>query len=236
VSAGASPIVLIHGFGCDARFWQPQLAALKAPGGALQAPDLPFHGGPTQGVAPTLPDLARWVTETCLTSPGVLVGHSLGGMLALQIARDAPEQVLAVVLVDAFPNLRLNAAHLPGLYAGQRHADVRGRVEAMRSQVIAQASPGALEALWPTVEAFDASPWLPDVRPPVYGIYGGRGLYRADETRRLAGDLGLSRVPRCGGLVIVPNAGHFVHLECPEAVNATLVGWLAAGTMEARAQ
>jgi malonyl-CoA O-methyltransferase len=99
-------IVLLHGWGTDSRSWQPILPVLEkiAP---VMALDLPGFGN-----APALPEftldvvlekLAGQLPASC-----VLVGWSLGGMLAMQLAARLPQQVKAIVTIAA--NLKFVAS------------------------------------------------------------------------------------------------------------------------------
>ena len=172
-------IILIHGFGCDSRFWKPQVAALRE--FDLFVPDLPYHGGPTDGVEKTLEGLADWLVVAHLQSPAVLIGHSLGGMIALQIVHDHPELVQGIVLVDSFPSLNLNNQFLPGLYHHPMDVNVMAWIESTRKEILSQMSQEVYDEIWPSVHNFDATPWLLQINCPVLGIYGGRGRYTKDE-------------------------------------------------------
>lgn len=222
-------IVMIHGLGCDARFWAPQAEALRLHGHDVAAPDLPYHGGPTEGVEASLRGLAAWVRCELGERPAVLVGHSLGGMIALQVAHDAPELVTGIVLVDAFPSIRLNLANLPEMFVDGAHREVRRWVEQRREEVLRRRAEATYEAIWASVCEFDAREWLGRITAPVLGIYGGRGEYRRGDEERLRNDLALDRVGGRTHVVVVEGAGHFVNLEEAETVSAALAEWLAAG-------
>lgn len=216
--------MLIHGFGCDSRFWGPQLTALA--GYESCVPDLPYHGGPAEGVPKTLEGLADWLVRTHLAEPSVLVGHSLGGMIALQIAHDRPELVEGLVLVDSFASLELNAKHLSGMYCEPMDALLLEWIERTREGIIARMPQATYDELWPSIAAFDARPWLTEITCPLLGIYGGRGLYGRDDAEQLKRDLELDRLGGEAHVEVIPRAGHFVNLEDSEAVNAVLLRWL----------
>lgn len=227
-------IVLIHGLGCDARFWTPQVPALRPLVAELRAPNLPYHGGPAQDVPKSLQGLASWVARTQASGPAVLIGHSLGGMIALQIAHDSPELVKGIALVDSFVHLGLSAAHLPGMFVQGRHEATRRWVEQAREEIIGRMTQETYDAIWPSVRDFTAAPWLHEVSCPVMGIYGGRGLCGPDDARRLLAGLMLHRVAGPTSVVVVPEAGHFVNLECPDVVNEALLAWLARSRSDDR--
>lgn len=94
------PIVLLHGWGLSAAVWTP-LHAHLSPAHIIHAPDLPGHGS----AAPAGDTLASWADALVATLPdkALVVGWSLGGMLALHIARHYPHKVARLVLIDTTP-------------------------------------------------------------------------------------------------------------------------------------
>ena len=93
-----APILLLHGFGGAATNWTlvaPRLLAL----GRVLVPDLPGHGGSSGLPAPpeTLDPFADRVASL-LDAPALVVGHSLGGVVALRLALRRPELVRGLVL------------------------------------------------------------------------------------------------------------------------------------------
>lgn len=106
VGAGAAPIMLIHGmWGCGAQ-WDGFAARLKSRHPTIMAPDLPGHGklvppqrGPgSLGLADYSSHLEAMLREA--GRPSVLIGHSMGGLLALQLAARIPVQA-AILLAPA---------------------------------------------------------------------------------------------------------------------------------------
>jgi pyruvate dehydrogenase E2 component (dihydrolipoamide acetyltransferase) len=97
-----TPILLIHGFGADITGWMFNQAAL-AEDRPVHAIDLPGHGGSSKEVGEGSPQsLAVTVIDT-MDALGIdrahLVGHSLGGAIATEIALMAPERVAALTLI-----------------------------------------------------------------------------------------------------------------------------------------
>ena len=93
-----SPILLLHGFGGAASNWTlvaPELVRF----GRVLVPDLPGHGGSSALPAPpeTLDPFADRVAPL-LSEPGIVVGHSLGCVVALRLAARCPGLVRGLVL------------------------------------------------------------------------------------------------------------------------------------------
>jgi pimeloyl-ACP methyl ester carboxylesterase len=99
-------ILLVHGMISDSTTWTRAAHGLATAGFRVIAPDLLGHGEsskPADG-GYLLPDFAsslqRLLTELG-TGPATVVGHSLGGAIVMQLAKDHPELVRRLVLVSA---------------------------------------------------------------------------------------------------------------------------------------
>jgi pimeloyl-ACP methyl ester carboxylesterase len=97
-------VVLLHGYGRSLTDWDASAALLTA-GHHVLAVDLPGHGR-SPGISPwTIPTVVRHIADT-LDSHGmpaaVVVGHSLGGVVAVEYARAYPERARAAVNLDGF--------------------------------------------------------------------------------------------------------------------------------------
>jgi pimeloyl-ACP methyl ester carboxylesterase len=86
---GGDLLVLIHGLGANARVWQPMLAQPRWPGRWI-APDLRGHGGSRHGARYATEDyaadVAALVADEAPDAAVTLLGHSLGGVIALALA------------------------------------------------------------------------------------------------------------------------------------------------------
>jgi pimeloyl-ACP methyl ester carboxylesterase len=103
---GSTPVVLLHGNFASWRWWKPLLDA-PPKGLTLHAATLPGFGGTQRGPRPhSVPNLAselrEWVRRQGL-EPFHLVGHSLGGAVALQYALEWPESLYGLSLVAPAP-------------------------------------------------------------------------------------------------------------------------------------
>ncbi len=102
---GENELVLIHGLGADATIWDNVAGLLR---GSMQVVTYELHGhGKTRPLAnPSITAeataLGEWLRAKDLPYP-TLVGHGLGGMVALQFALDHPTDVRRVILIDATP-------------------------------------------------------------------------------------------------------------------------------------
>jgi len=109
---GAPEMVLIHGGGQNAHTYDTVALALQRP---LVAIDLPNHGhsdagphGPTDYFSHAR-DVAT-ALEVLLDRPRPMVGMSLGGLTAIVVARDRPDLVDGLVLVDVLPGVTVEKA------------------------------------------------------------------------------------------------------------------------------
>lgn len=98
------PILLVHGLGGSAMNWA-ELAPLLARGRRVLAPDLPGHGAsealPAVSGLDAFADRLAAVMEHEQTGPAPVVGHSLGGLVALRLALRYPELVGSLVLAGS---------------------------------------------------------------------------------------------------------------------------------------
>ena len=154
-----------------------------------------------------------WLAQR-VHEPAIVVGHSLGGMIALAIALAQPERIRSVILVDAFPSLALNERILPELFGPATTSAVRRRAIMMMRAGHDRLGAERQAQLWESLTDFDVSGRLGELCVPVQAVYGGRGRYSSSESGRLKTDLGLDRIPQCE-LSVVEGAGHFVHWEAP---------------------
>ncbi|AEK07425.1 esterase/lipase [Mycobacterium phage Rockstar] len=126
------PLVFLHGLTVQAKAYTEMLEALAAQGFYVIAPDAPNHGG--SGSLPwghTVADMADVVAETCSAldiAQAVIVGHSMGGGIAVEFAAAYPERTIAAVLLDAaagqehHDNIKVGQCSTMPLRAAQRLA------------------------------------------------------------------------------------------------------------------
>lgn len=122
-------LLLVHGFGGAA--WNFSELAPLLPGRRLIIPDLPGHGASSPLPAPTLTGFADVLAEI-LDQPADVLGHSLGGVVALRLAERHPQLVRSLVLAAAAGissstrlaelTIALTGIVQPGRIAGRRVA------------------------------------------------------------------------------------------------------------------
>lgn len=96
-------VLLLHGWSSFKEIWWSTLVAL-APHARAFAPDMPGHAGAPLAGSRRMGQIAERVAAFCAArgiGPLTLVGHSMGGNVALELALARPELVERLVLVDA---------------------------------------------------------------------------------------------------------------------------------------
>jgi pyruvate dehydrogenase E2 component (dihydrolipoamide acetyltransferase) len=137
---GGEPVILVHGFGGDMNAWMFNQDAL-ASDRAVYSLDLPGHGGSAKDVGDGGLGVLVAAVEAVVTETGAdyvhLVGHSLGGAVALQVALDQPAKVASLTLIaPAGLGRDINGAYIAGFVAAQRRKDMK----ALAQQLFADAS------------------------------------------------------------------------------------------------
>jgi len=101
VGAGERAVVLLHGWGDTKEIWRATCAVL-ASRARVFAPDLPGHGGSPINGTERMQQVAERVATFCTTrglTSFALVGHSMGGNVALELTLTHPQMVERLVLV-----------------------------------------------------------------------------------------------------------------------------------------
>lgn len=103
VGSGTRAVVFFSGWGCDASLWRNQVPAL-ARYGRLLLVDLPGHGRSDKpDIQYTISLFTRAVSvvlDDAHVEKAAVAGHSMGGMVAYQFAREHPEKTIALIWVD----------------------------------------------------------------------------------------------------------------------------------------
>lgn len=227
-------LVYIHGWCCNRRYWRHQ-PELMARSWRRLFIDLAGHGQSEPRAAVTLEAYAADVAAMLAceqVEQAILIGHSMGGIVALHAAAAAPGRILGLIGIDTFrqPTQRLSAEQIDTTLAGLQ-ADFPSAVTALvKTRMF---TPGLDQALAETVAAAMAA------ESPETGIAAQRALLGAgygDLLRARAGlPMGLinadyaptdtaalkERCPRLE-ISIIPGNSHFPMLERPSSFNPLL--------------
>jgi pimeloyl-ACP methyl ester carboxylesterase len=250
VSGSGPALVLIHGLGGSKQIWS-RLCDRLAGSYTVVAYDLRGSGQtrelePADGLSLTVwSDDLRGLLGALELSRPVLVGHSLGASIALKYALRWPEDVAALVLMGADPELarlgpRLQkAVELIGQvgmsewverhwsqntpFSGTSLERDPGILEEYRALVLANEPGNYTRACLAIASAEPLTDELPGIRVPALVIAGSEDdRTLPDAGRELAERLGN------GSFVELDGVGHTMPLEAPDGVGAAIVSFLAS--------
>jgi 3-oxoadipate enol-lactonase len=229
-----TPIVLIHGLAGDRSAWQPQIERLKGTyrvialdnrgAGRSSAPDYPYttrhFADDTVGLLDTLG----------ITEPAHIIGRSMGGAIAQEIALGYPDRVRSLVITASFG--RLDRYGFRILDSINEIVQTQGYGPAARIQSLFFFPPNYFNEHTDQIDAFessladtdrpihgyahsthaclvhDALDRLPDVRCPTLVLAGGQDvLCAADASREIA-----ALVPGAE-LIVYEDASHFFLIQ-----------------------
>ena len=217
-------MVMIRGSGSGRESWHFQCNAFPD----SHAINLPGH--PEGELIDSIPGCARWLhtyVQERAVDDLVVVGHSLGGAIALQYALDFPAGLKALILVASGAKLRVHPNTLEDLahkVATNASFDPMDGYDLIAPDIAAVLAKRRLENGLvarlndlKACDAFDVIARLGDVRVPVLAICGTNDVMTPS---KCTGYLG-SGIPNARTLVL-EGGTHQVHLEQPNAVNAAI--------------
>ena len=251
-----TPVLFIHGLGASIYAWRKTLEPVAQAGFRAIAFDnrgFGFSEKPSSGYRNA--DYARLVVELMdsLQLPdAVLVGHSMGGAIAAEVALAYPKRVRALVLIDAAGGgvrspLLLRAATWPivePLVSGLRGRWVTGWILKSTYRDPNKVLPADIDQYYAPVAEPDFGQALRGVlREFRFDALGGRlGAVAVpalaiwgERDRWIPPQLGMalaSELPRVA-FVLVPHAGHAAAEEAPDEVNRSLIAFLKQGVSSA---
>jgi pyruvate dehydrogenase E2 component (dihydrolipoamide acetyltransferase) len=241
----STPVLLVHGFSGDLNSWaltQPVLAEARE----AIALDLPGHGSSTKEVGAgdvgALAAAALDFMDALGLERAHLVGHSLGGAIALQLALDHPERAASLTLIASValgPEISMD--FIDGLIAAKRNKHMRAVLEMLVHDPATIGRELVEEKIrFKRIDGVDAA-----LRGIAEAAFGG-----GEQSLALAGRLGDLAVPaqviwgagdrivpasHAEGLPetiavhILPEAGHMVHMEKAAEVTALITDIMARG-------
>lgn len=220
-------IVLVHGLGSCARHWLVTARTLARRHHVVLV-DLPGHG---ESSMPAPFSLERAVESLDLAlaaekGPVVLVGHSVGGLVAAAEALDHPERVRALVLVETALRPQVEGPDRDGLLTALDH-DYRALLRSAYLAFGRDSAQGAL--LYAEVSALDSTmikPWIrlattvdlsaraEKLDMPVLAILAERSWPMDEAWNVTSRALGYDRIHRIEPMRL-RGCGHFVMLDRP---------------------
>ncbi len=239
---GETALVFIHGWSCDSNYWREQVAAFS-PKYTLVMVDLAGHGGTDSNRSDW--SIARFggdVAAALSTIPNkqiILVGHSMGGPVALEAARALKGRVIGIIGVDTFKSIGAPAPSKAQVDALIKpfEADFIGQTRALVTEhlFVKGAHPQLAEKI-----AYDMS-----LSPPRVGVASLRALLEYDFTAPLKdlsvpivainSDLGepvnearIRKVLPKFRAVTLAGDGHFLMMEDPQRFNPALEAEVSA--------
>jgi pimeloyl-ACP methyl ester carboxylesterase len=229
-----TPLVLIHGFPLDHTTWDGMISHLEGQADVI-LPDLRGLGqsditrpGAPQG-AYTVADMAADIAgllDALQIEKAVIVGHSMGGYVALAFARAYPQRLAGLGLVST-QVLADNDERKAGRYATAEQVAAQGvgvvadgmapklsanpdLVPAIRELILRQPAAGVIGALKAMAERPDSTELLAALKVPVAIVVGqADALIPADRSREMKAIL-----PQAV-LIELPGVGHSPMLEAP---------------------
>lgn len=241
IAAGSGPdVLLLHGVGLRAEAWNAQTDAL-AKHARVTAPDMIGHGQSPLPAAQV--GLADYIAASAavlrgLDGPALVVGHSMGAMIALELAAELPDHVLGVAALNAVFErsaeaaraVRARAAGLDGHKAADPSATLTRWFGATRTPEreachdwLISVDPAAYKHAY-TAFAHSNTPsqtLLGQLDCPALFVTGSLEPNSTPAMARAMADL----TPR-GQLRILDGAAHMMPMTHPFEVNATLLRFL----------
>ncbi len=225
---GSPTLVLIHGAGGSHLDWPAPLRRLRS--ARVIAYDLAGHGRSDaplhQTIAEHAADLIGLLDALEIPS-AVLLGHSMGGAIALQSALDAPDRVQGLVLISTGARLRVSRAILqatsnpPALATTLRTLfwgdGVPDALKDAAEARIAAADPAVLKADFEACNAFDITSQLSEINAPALVLYGDADVMTTPAlSEELAAELPTAKATFFHG------AGHRLPDERPQEIARTI--------------
>lgn len=254
IDAGhGTPVVFLHGFGASLYSWRKQLPPIAAAGYRVIAFDnagFGFSGQPHgQGYSnAAYVRLAVALLDSLGVSNAVLVGHSMGGAIAAEVALVHPDRIRGLVLIDAagygirwpavlklarWPLVGAVATGLRGKWITARllrstYADPskvsQEDIDQYYAPVPQRDYGGTLSGVLGEFRFDTLVGWLGAIQAPTLVLWGAEDRWIPVRVgARLAGEL-----PRAA-FIEVPHAGHATPEEAPDEVNRVLLAFLKDG-------
>jgi len=233
VPAAQPPVFFVHGAGGSHQHWLYQVRDL--PEAASYAPDLPGHGRSGGGGRNQIPAYGDWLVgllDELELEQAILVGHSMGGAIALDLALRYPQRVAGLGLVATGARLRVAPALLDALRQEPESgvkmiADWSFGPEApqeicrLARRQMNMVAPDVLYGDFVACDEFDVVGRLDEIEAPAFVLCGTQ-----DRMTPVKYATFLRDQIEGATLTLAEGAGHMVMLEQPRAVTEALASFL----------
>jgi pimeloyl-[acyl-carrier protein] methyl ester esterase len=234
-------VVILHGLGSTAQDWLP-VSRVLARRYRVTLVDLPGHGMSPM-IEPFSLDRAVAALDQALAEtsgrPVILVGHSLGGLVAAAEALQHPERVRGLVLIETALRPQVSAEQRAQL-EGDLDRDYRGFLRASYMEMAHDSAQGErLFAQAAALDPRDVKPWIHlawiadlsgmmrKLQPSLLAVLAPRSWQPMETWSHAADALGYSNVPQVRP-VRLEGCGHFLMLDRPAAL-AQIIDRFAQG-------
>ncbi|WP_290651254.1 alpha/beta fold hydrolase [Aquisalimonas sp.] len=237
IQGSGPPIVILHGLFGSGTNWN-RIARDLAADHQVVVMDLPNHGQSPHWATMDYPDMARAVAETqdhYGIPPATVIGHSMGGKVAMTLALGHPDDVQRLLIGDIAPIAYGDHGHGRLLRALQRIEPQRLGSRTAASDALAEDIPeaGLRQFLLTNLEARDGGfAWriplealeanLPVIAgfPELSGCYRGPTLFLHGEHSEYVPESAHGTIQALFPKAVIealPGAGHWLHAEQPQA-------------------
>jgi pyruvate dehydrogenase E2 component (dihydrolipoamide acetyltransferase) len=241
---GADEVVLIHGFGGDLDTWLFNIDALAAKA-TVYALDLPGHGQSTKAVADASGEGLAQALLSFMDALGIarahLVGHSMGGAIALRMARNHPGRVASLSLISpAGLGPEIDAAYIDGFVAATSRRELKPLLERLfanpalvnRHLVDEVLKYKRLDGVTEALGALAASQFpagqQPEILASAVAAGGPKVLVIWGKEDRIIPAAHAAALSGRAHVEILQGAGHMAHMEQSARVNELILAHFAA--------
>ncbi len=242
-------VVLIHGAQNDHSVWALQSRYLAHHGYAVLAVDLPGHGRSPGPARTSVEAMAAWLVallKTAGVGRAILAGHSMGSLIALEAAHQAPDTVIGLALLGATYPMKVSDTLLETARDDERRAfdmvnvwshssiahkpscpgpgfSVMGGARRLMQRMSARNPAQLFHTDFAACNGYaNGEAAASTVDCPVLFVFGSKDMMTPPRSTKLLTGL-LSH-----GRIVTVDAGHQMMAEAPDAVLDALAGFAAA--------
>ncbi len=235
-----TPLLLLHGFPFDHTIWERVIGEMEK-GIRVIAPDLRGHGRSIvtesdYSITDMASDIIELINQLQIRE-AVIVGHSMGGYIALEIARNFPERVSGLVLIsshifaDSLEKKQSRFSNIERIMQQGAHAVLSNLPNMLtdednvksfcRDAVARMDSVGAMGALYAMANRAASEDVWKALHVPTMVIAGSNDRLIPIEQSR-----GFASLPKYSVLEKIDGVGHMPMLEAPDKVAMALAKFI----------